>query len=180
MPLVGPCRHQTLTTCCETSTLHRVRLRLHTLPHVTSSRTYDYEQLVARIEAVLGERPSTSALRAAAAQQRRTANPRTKARLTAGMPPPLPATSRTSPARFDAEEIESWLASHPRLAWQQATEQARDGLRHGGDTEQVIAQALRAGLSWRTITALLIEHDGRPRTMAGVHKHYRHLQTPTS
>ena len=110
--------------------------------------TYGYEELAARIEQVLGERPSPSALRAARAQGRRTKSTLTKPRLTVGLPASLPAPSRTAPAAFDIEEVERWLAGHPRLAH---------------------------GLSWRTITSLLVAHDGQVRSIAGVHKRYRHL-----
>jgi hypothetical protein len=48
-------------------------------------------------------------------------------------------------------------------------------LARGEDVESVISQALARGLSWRTITTVLVEHDGQPRSTAGVHKRYRHL-----
>ena len=59
--------------------------------------TYSYKELAARIDQVLGERPSLSALRAAAAQERRTSTTLSRPRLTVGMPAPLPPTSRTTP-----------------------------------------------------------------------------------
>lgn len=137
--------------------------------------TYGYEELAARIEQVLGERPSPSALRAARAQSRRTESTLTKPRLTVGMPAPLPAPSRTAPAAFDVEDVERWLAGHPRVAWNQAVAQAEQALARGEDVESVISQALAHGLSWRTITTVLVEHDGQSRSTAGVHKRYRHL-----
>ena len=99
----------------------------------------------------------------------------TKPRLTVGMPAPLPAPSRTAPAAFDVEDVERWLAGHPRVAWNQAVAQAEQALARGEDVESVISQALARGLSWRTITTVLVEHDGQPRSTAGVHKRYRHL-----
>jgi hypothetical protein len=137
--------------------------------------TYGYEELAARIEQVLGERPSPSALRAARAQSRRTESTLTKPRLTVGMPAPLPAPSRTAPAAFDVEDVERWLAGHPRVAWNQAVAQAEQALARGEDVESVISQALAHGLSWRTITTVLVEHDGQSRSTAGLHKRYRHL-----
>lgn len=137
--------------------------------------TYGYEELAARIEEVLGQRPSRSALRAARAQSRRTAATLTRPRLTVGMPAPLPAPTRTSPAAFDVEQVERWLTGHPRLAWNRAVDQAERGLECGDDVELVISRALAHGLSWRTITALLVAHDGQTRSTAGVHKRYRHL-----
>ena len=137
--------------------------------------TYGYEELAARIEQVLGELPSPSALRAARAQGRRTESTLTKPRLTVGMPAPLPAPSRTAPAAFDVEDVERWLAGHPRVAWNQAVAQAEQALARGEDVESVISQALAHGLSWRTITTVLVEHDGQSRSTAGLHKRYRHL-----
>ena len=99
----------------------------------------------------------------------------TKPRLTVGMPAPLPVSSRTAPAAFDVEEVERWLAGHPRAAWNQAVAQAEQALARGEDVESVISQALAHGLSWRTITTVLVEHDGQSRSTAGVHKRYRHL-----
>ena len=99
----------------------------------------------------------------------------TKPRLTVGMPAPLPASSRTAPAAFDVEEVERWLAAHPRVAWNQAVAQAEQALARGEDVGSVISEALTHGLSWRTITTVLVEHDGQSRSTAGVHKRYRHL-----
>ncbi len=54
-------------------------------------------------------------------------------------------------------------------------EQAARALERGEDVDLVISQALAHGLSWRTITSLLVAHDGQVRSIAGVHKRYRHL-----
>lgn len=142
--------------------------------------TYDYESLANRIEQVLGDRPSRSALRAAAAQARRTSTTQARPRLTLGMPAPLTQTSRTSPARFSAAEVEAWLRSHPRLAWIEAMNRFRDELSRGDDVPSVVARARAAGLSWRHITSALNAYDGGHRSMAGVHKRYRHLAGPGS
>ena len=83
--------------------------------------------------------------------------------------------SPTAPATFDVDEVERWLVSHPRLAWNKAVEQAERALARGDDVELVIARALAQRLSWRTITSLLVAHDGQARSTAGVHKRYRHL-----
>ncbi|GAA4995374.1 hypothetical protein GCM10023317_24570 [Actinopolymorpha pittospori] len=146
-------------------------------PAVSTDRpaTYSYKELAARIEQVLGERPSLSALRAAAAQGRRTSSTLSRPRLTVGMPAPLPPTSRTAPAAFSAEAVEAWLQDHPRLAWNQAMSEIHDALARGDDVEAVVGKALADGLSWRHITAALNAHDDRQRSIAGVHKRYRHL-----
>ena len=138
--------------------------------------SYGYATLADRIEEVLGERPSTSTLRAAAAATKRSKGRRpTRLRVTLGMPAPLQPSSRTAPAAFDAQEVEAWLADHPQRARQKAVKQMAGALGRGVPEDQVISAALAAKLSWRIITAELNAHDGRGRTMAGVHKRYRHL-----
>lgn len=87
----------------------------------------------------------------------------------------MPRASRTAPAEFDVGEVEDWLEQHPRLGWNRALSGMRDRLARGDDTEQVVEAALAGGLSWRTITALLVENDGRRRSVTAVHKRYRHL-----
>lgn len=136
--------------------------------------TYSYDQVAERIEQVLGERPSKSALRAAPLRQRRTRGRRPG--LTAGMPAPLPSPSKTTRARFSAEAVEEWLAVHPRLEWARAMHEAQMGLAAGQHTDTVVSAALTGGLSWRQITAILNEHDGGHRSVSGVHKSYRHLE----
>lgn len=137
--------------------------------------TYSYAALADRIEEVLGERPSRSALRAASAKDRGTGAALARPRATIGMPAPLHGTSRTAPAVFDVDEIEQWLANHPRLRWQRAVDEMAVSLARGADEEQVVAAAVTSGLPWRTITAQLNAHDGRGRTVAGIHKRYRHV-----
>ena len=136
---------------------------------------YTYAVLADRIEDVLGERPSRSALRSAPAEARRTGSAMARPRVTVGMPSPVPAPSRTSPAEFDAAEVEEWLAAHPRLRWQRAVASITRSLAEGMPEEQVVAAALKDGLPWRTITGELNAHDGRGRTVSGIHKRYRHL-----
>ncbi len=145
-------------------------------PHVTSPATYSYEQLAARIEEVLGVRPSLSTLRAAAAEARRTPTSRARARITVGLPAPLPTASRTAPVHFDATLIEAWLAEHPRLIWMRASERFRQRLERGEDVDTVVRQALSEGLPWRTITSLLHDRGGEPGTLAGIHRRYRRPQ----
>ena len=136
--------------------------------------TYSYDQVAERIEQVLGERPSKSALRAAPLRQRHTRGRRPG--LTAGMPAPLPSPSKTIRARFSAAAVEEWLAVHPRLEWARAVHEAKVGLAAGQPTETVVTAAFAGGLSWRQITAILNEHDGGHRSVSGVHKSYRHLE----
>lgn len=141
----------------------------------TKRPTYSYAALADRIEQVLGERPSLSALRAAAAKERAAGSSLARPRVTIGMPAPLHGTSKTAPAVFDVDEVEQWLADHPRLRWQREVDEMSASLRRGVVEEQVVAAALASGLPWRTITTQLNAHDGRGRTVAGIHKRYRHL-----
>lgn len=136
-------------------------------------RTYTYRDLARLIEEALGEPVSRSTLRMAQANKHSTS---TRApRLTAGMPPPLPSPSPTSPARFDADHIDTWLRNHPRLTWKAAIERATASYAQGEPLEDVIRQGLTDGLSWRVITDLVNAPDGGNRTVAGIHKRYRHL-----
>lgn len=92
------------------------------------------------------------------------------------MPAPLPAPSPTAPAQFDASAVESWLADHPRKAWDAVETTANESLASGTAVETVVSEALAGGLSWQVITDLISAHDGRQWTKAGVHKKYRHLE----
>ena len=140
------------------------------------SATYTYEELADRIGQTLGERPSLSALRAEITRRPQTVQ-RQRPRLTAGLPSPL--QPRTSPARFSAAEVESWLKHHPRRRWQRAVDQARRGFaRPGAEPEKVVGEALRSGLSWRVLTDLFNTATGSDLTVAGFHKRYRHLTPP--
>ena len=144
----------------------------------TEPATYDYLELADRIEAALGQRPALSSLRAARTADRRRAAPRSWRRpsLTTSMPDPVPASSPTAPARFDAGAIETWLANHPCRTWDAAVDAARERLASGDPVETVVAQVLEAGLSWQVITEVISAHDQRVWTKAGIHKKYRHLE----
>lgn len=92
--------------------------------------------------------------------------------MTFGLPAPLPATSRTAPAAFSVEAVEAWLKQHPRREWNYAMADARERLARGEEEGLVVARAREHGLSWQSITDLLIEHDGVARSVPGVHKRY--------
>lgn len=116
---------------------------------------YDFGQLADRIHAVLGERPSPSTLRAAAASADRGTNSRI--RLTAGMPAPLP--ERVGRRRvFAAAAVEQWLQRHPRTV-------VRTQLAALADTPvparpAAVQRARQAGLSWQQIAAACAAADG--------------------
>lgn len=137
--------------------------------------TYGYAELANRIEQVLGERLTRSTLRSAVSQNRRGRPVQTRPRMTAGMPAPLPAPSRTAPARFDVAAVEAWLSEHPRLRWNTARAEALQALAAGASIDSVVAAGVAAGLSWRHLTAVLNEFDGGQRSVAGVHKRFRRL-----
>jgi len=136
------------------------------------TRTYGYDELATRIEQVLGERPSRSILRAGPTVADRAT--RFPGRLTAGMPHPLPATSRTAPARFDADQVDAWLATHPRVAFQRAVDETGQLMRDPTiTTAAAVARARELGLTWSTITQLLGAERHDTRTRAAIHKAYR-------
>jgi len=139
---------------------------------------YGYAELADRIAAVLGVRPSLSLLRGAAAEARRRDQRqglrRGRPSITTGMPHPRPSTRR--PATFDPLEVETWLAGHPALAWDQALQTARDRLADGQDVEDVVSAALQAGISWSALTELINAHQHTSWTKAWVHRRYRHLE----
>lgn len=143
---------------------------------VTTGRpaSYTYAELAERIEQVLGERPSRSALRAELAR-RPAERSQHRPRATAGIPPPLPATSRTAPSAFAVEAVEQWLEYHPRRAWNTAISELTHALTTGQDLTHAISSARAAGLSWRQITTAMNAVDGRTRSTAGVHKAFRHI-----
>lgn len=144
---------------------------------MTGGATYSYAQVSSRIAAVLGDTPSRSALRAAAAESLRSGTTNSRVRLTAGMPTPLPASSRTSPARFDVDEVERWLARHPRLQWRQAYRDLATAARadQPASLELAVRAARTHGMSWRSIANAITEGSGRPHSHQGVFKAYRHL-----
>lgn len=143
-------------------------------PNVGAERTYSYRELAERVEKVLGDRPSLSALRASASATRRSATTQGWPRLTAGMPAPEPAKSRTSPAAFSQRKVEAWLRRHPRLA---ATT-AYDALVTAAGNprsrlEGAVRKARAAGLSWRLVAEAIAEGSGVPHSTAGVYKAFR-------
>ncbi len=143
-------------------------------PNVGAERTYSYRELAERVEEVLGDRPSLSALRASASASRRSATTQGWPRLTAGMPAPKPSKSRTAPAAFSQREVEVWLRRHPRLA---ATK-AYDALvtatgKPRSRLEVAVRKARSAGLSWRLVAEAVTEGSGLPHSTAGVYKAFR-------
>lgn len=144
---------------------------------MSSEPTYTYRELAARIELVLGVRPSLSALRAAAAEARRTQSTRRRPRLTLGMPAPEPARSPTAPAAFSRTEVERWLANHPRAqflaAYRALVAAASDGPR---GLDAAVLRARQDGLSWQHIAEALSEGSRVTRSRSWAHLTYHHVQ----
>ncbi|WP_301485880.1 hypothetical protein [Intrasporangium sp.] len=141
--------------------------------------TYSYREVADRVEEVLGERPSLSALRAAAAVARRTPTTQGRPRLTAGMPAPAPARSKTSPAVFSQRKVEAWLRRHPRRVRAAAREAlVASAANPRSRLEVAVRKARQAGLSWRVIADGITEGSGVTHSLAGVHKAYRYLDGP--
>lgn len=132
-----------------------------------SGPTYRYPDVAARIEAVLGVRPSLTTLRAAAAEQTRTGLRPGHERITAGLPRPLPTPPGVA-AEFDQAAIEEWLADHPRLRRARAAAAAAAAIAAGDVETAVVAQARAAGVSWARIVEILVDHDGKRRTVPGI------------
>lgn len=145
-------------------------------PASPAAATYSYVEVADRIEEVLGERPSLSSLRAESAAVKRVRALKARPRLTAGLPAPLPAVSRTTAARFDVDEVEAWLSTHPRRVWEESLARSRDALAAGWSVGEVVRQAREDHLSWQQITAILNAHDGGRRSAAGVHVRYRYQE----
>lgn len=137
--------------------------------------TYTYAQVAERIAEVLGVRPSPATLRAAGASSRRHGRTDSRVRLTAGLPAPVLQTPG-HPTRFDAEQIEAWLANHPRLGRARAIATYHGLLgRPEVVEEEAVAYALRQGLSWTQIAGGLHQVRGDERGRSTIHAHYRHL-----
>ncbi|MGV1010108.1 MAG: hypothetical protein ACOYBY_16125 [Dermatophilaceae bacterium] len=143
---------------------------------MSTEPTYTYRQLAARVEEVLGARPSLSSLRAAGAETRRTRSVRRRPRLTVGMPAPQPSSSPTAPALFSQAEVEHWLAHHPRagfLAPYRALVAAAAG--PAQDLDAAVGRARRDGLSWQHVAEALSEGSGITRSRSWAHLHYQHV-----
>lgn len=141
--------------------------------------TYSYREVADRVEEVLGERPSLSALRAAAAVARRTPTTQGRPRLTAGMPAPVPARSKTSPAAFSQRKVEAWLRRHPRRVRAAAFEAlVASASNPRARLEVAVRKARAAGLSWRVVAEGITEGSGVPHSPAGVHKAFRDSGRP--
>lgn len=140
---------------------------------VPTPATYSYADIADRLEQTLGVRPAISTLRAAAAATHRTANlhPRHD-RITAAMPAPLTSPAAGEPARFDAGQIEHWIARHPRLLKQRAQQHATQALRRGEAELDVVIEARANGLSWASIATILTSHDHTTRTVPGLSRFY--------
>lgn len=126
-----------------------------------------YRELADQIEQAFGVRPALSTLRAAAADSRRGT---TRTRLTAGLPPPV-RPSPAGPALFDTAAVQAWLAGHPWRRLRQ--EQERLMRRPAAQRPQAVAEARRAGLSWRQIADALSEADRTSYTRQWAQQRYR-------
>lgn len=131
------------------------------------SKQLTYAQVADRIEAVLGERRALSALRAGATRERTATGLRN--RITAGMPAPTPGAPG-SPSLFDEDEIEAWLAQHPRREWVALREQLVAA--SPADRPAVVSRARAAGMSWRAIADIVNAADGTTWTRQWAQQKY--------
>lgn len=105
-----------------------------------------YPEVAARIDQVLGIRPATATLRAAAATGHR---PGRGTAITTGMPLPCAVRDSAGRARFDAVEIDRWLAQHPQLRIRRQLQALTAAPRPA--RAEAVATARAAGLSWQEI-----------------------------
>lgn len=117
-----------------------------------SDDTYEIVKVQDRLEEELGERPTRNQMHKAVSGGPRATNARVS--VVSGLPAPV---SRSSALTWRAEDIERWIAHHPRKLRAAAEEELLDGLKAGiahGSEEQrsMITQARAAGLSWGSIS----------------------------
>lgn len=132
-----------------------------------SGQQLTYAEVAARIEAVLGERPSLTTLRDAASRAATLPNPRN--RVTAGMPRPTPGPPG-SPSLFDAAEVDAWLASHPRRTWSDLRAAIADAKPE--ERAAAVASARAAGISWQTVADVINAADGTDFTRQWAQQKY--------
>lgn len=128
-----------------------------------------YQQVADLIEERLGQRPTTSALRHAQANNQRSR--RSYSSLTAGMPPPLQTRGRRGARLFDRAAIEEWVTTHPLLTqatWQAELERTRGGEARAG----LVHRARAAGLSWQAIATALGRADATTYTRQAAQQRY--------
>lgn len=146
-------------------------------------RRYSVEDVADRIAEQLGERPTTNQIykgvSAAGAPRGRSV----RLSVVAGLPAPVERPSEVSRAAlsWDADDIERWLADHPRVRMQKALDElaARaDALAESGRRAGEIAMvewARSQGLSWAQIAAALSKARGAPVTRQAVAQRYARL-----
>ena len=123
-----------------------------------SQQCYSVSDVVARLEEEFGQRTTPNAVHKAAGRPRR-ANSR--ASLVAGLPGPIRA-SEGGALVFDADEVERWLAEHPRRVMQQAVLELERRVRAQpgpADLRAAVAAARAGGLSWAQIAEVLSRID---------------------
>lgn len=172
---------------CRGSGPRQSTLGVPTLRGVATKRVYTYPQVAARIEEELGVRPSLSALRAAAAEERRRGAKGGVPRVTLGLPSPEPRPSATAPVLFSQAAIEAWLKKHPRRGYAAAVETLqragygprpeREGEARRVRRENVIRRARAIGVSWSDIAHALSAGSAAPISRAGAYQRFRHLDS---
>lgn len=133
------------------------------LPMSTRRAWYSYADIQERVREVLDIEVSQATLRHAGTRQGTA-----RTRLTNGMPTPLPGVHK--PARFDPEEVETWLANHLLLRQRQALQELSES---GADQRRPLVAAARAiEVSWSRIAAAISVAQGHPYSPQAAHKRY--------
>lgn len=124
---------------------------------------YSYLDIQQRVREVLNVEVSQTTLRCAGTREGTA-----RTRLTEGMPAPLPGDYK--PARFDPDQIETWLANHLLLRQRQALLELSES---DSDERQLLVAAARdLGVSWARIASAISSAQGRPYTTQAAHQRY--------
>lgn len=139
---------------------------------------YRVEDVVDRIAAVLGERPSVNQVHKAVSG----GATRVRSSAVAGLPAALDRpTGGRATLQWDAKVVETWLADHPRVRLERALseldaracELAESGRRAG--EVAMIRWARESGLSWAQIAAALSRARGVQVTRQAVAQRFSRL-----
>ncbi len=126
-----------------------------------------YDQLAEHIHQVLGHRPATATLRAAAATRHR---PGRGTAVTTGMPALLATRDPAGRAQFDAAAVATWLRQHPQLTIRRHQQAMTEAPLAGRAAAVTTARA--AGVSWQEIADACAAADNTTYTRQWAQQRY--------
>ena len=138
-------------------------------------RVYTYEQVAELLYRglQLPTKPKVVTLRSYQARRHIPVTTNAVVAVATGMPTPVPG--RRGHPVFDAEQIEQWIAHHPRRqrqAAQQALVKSLSRVKTDKARIRAVATAHAAGLSWQEIADAFTATDGVPRSRQWAHDRY--------